>query len=267
MPRAEPVQRVVVARAAPGSIQHVRAAQAPAVPHGLGTARRRLQGAVPQVRQSVSRWQAYRTAKAVGLAQVPSRSQRASSPSPGFFISAFFAKRLWREEYFLFSGGSIFEAVTDLWGFAYTHHRHRAGLGRTQPDKTASRRGAQKVSQLRETSAAFERADDSLAPGNHRLRAFLSHPVAASRFGRKSEPRRSAKTVREGAGRAAGEKSRDSVLSETYHALVLMIRVMFRPALVEARLAGARNKTQFAAANATLIGAARRTYPLPPSLR
>ena len=136
-----------------------------------------------------------------------------------------------------------------------------------QPDKTASRRGAQKVSQLREISAAFERADDSLAPGNHRLRAFLSHPVAASRFGRKSEPRRSAKTVREGAGRAAGGKSRDSVLSETYHALVLMIRVMFCPALVEARLAGARNKTQFAAANATLIGAARRTYPLPPSLR
>ena len=262
MPRAEPMQRVVVARAAPGSIQHARAAQAPAVPHGLGTARRRLQGAVPQVRQSVSRWQAYRTAKAVGLAQVRSRARQASSPSPFVYIHF-----LWREDQFLFSGGSIFEAVTDLWGFAYTHHRHRAGLGRTQPDKTASRRGAQKVSQLRETPAAFEHADDSLAPGNHRLRAFLSHPVAASRFGRKSEPRRSAKTVREGAGRAAGEKSRDSVLSETYHALVLMIRVMFRPALVEARLAGARNKTQFAAANATLIGAARRTYPLPPSLR
>ena len=185
-------------------------------------------------------------------------------PRPLPFLYVHF---LWREDKFLFSGGSIFEAVTDLWGFAYTHHRHRAGLGRTQPDKTASRGGAQKVSQLRETSAAFERADDSLAPGNHRLRAFLSHPVAASRFGRKSEPRRSAKTVREGAGRAAGEKSRDSVLSETYHALVLMIRVMFRPALVEARLAGARNKTQFAAANATLIGAARRTYPLPRSLR
>ena len=160
-----------------------------------------------------------------------------------------------------------FSRPSQILGFCLYPSPPSSGLGRTQAPKTSGRRGAQKVSQLTETSAAFERAVDSLAPGNHRLRAFLSHPVAASRFGRKSEPRRSAKTVREGAGRAAGEKSRDSVLSETNHALVLMIRVTLRPALVEARLARARNKTQFVAANATLIGAARRTRPLPRSLR